>query len=71
MRGVESLGDTGIQVQPRVFTWTWRTAADLRRQRFYEVLASQGKDGIFDDKYIELIQRRRSSSYKIAFRTLR
>ncbi|MHB8269259.1 hypothetical protein [Bradyrhizobium sp.] len=68
MRGVESLGDMRIQVQPRVFTWTWRSAADLRRQRFYEVLAAQGKDGIFDDKYIELIQRRRSSSYKMAFR---
>ena len=55
-------------MQPRVFTWTWRNAADLRKQRFYEALGAQGKDGIFDDKYIELIQRRRSSSYKIAFR---
>jgi hypothetical protein len=55
-------------VQPRVFTWTWRSAADLRRQRFYEVLGAHGKDGLFDDKYIELIQKRRSSSYKIAFR---
>lgn len=54
-------------MQPRVFTWTWKSAADLRKQRFYEVLAKARK-GVFDDKYIELIQRRRTSNYKIAFR---
>jgi hypothetical protein len=58
----------GITVQPRVFTWAWRSAADLRKQRFYEVLGAHGRGGLFDDKYIELIQKRRSSSYKIAFR---
>jgi hypothetical protein len=68
MRAVESVNGMGITVQPRVFTWAWRNAGDLRRQRFYEVLTAQGKDGLFDDKYIELIQKRRSSSYKIAFR---
>lgn len=53
-----------------MYTRTWRRAGPLRQQRFFDILANQDKDGAFDEAFIELVHKRRSSASQLTFKLI-